>query len=163
MGGRRAGGQGGSRERRVRGPVRVTAVAGVLAALTLASGCGDDGGSTAEKAERKPSPVAPAPANIEKIAARTGCTAEIRTEAEELREGVCRNASGEYLVTTFPKEKLKLVWLDSASMYGGTYLVGPRWAISGKPALLKELRTKVGGRLEDVSDRNGSASTQDSP
>ncbi|MFG2195980.1 hypothetical protein [Streptomyces sp. NPDC048639] len=132
----------------------------MLTALPLTAGCGDGGGTaSADRPEHKPSPVAPAPPDVEKIADRTGCTAEIRTEADELREGVCRTAQGEYLVTTFPKEKFKLVWLDSASMYGGTYLVGPRWAISGKPALVEKLRTKVGGKLKELRDMNGSPRT----
>lgn len=35
-------------------------------------------------------------------------------------------------------------------MYGGTYLVGPKWAIGAKSQVLKELRTKVGGELQEL-------------
>lgn len=132
-----------------------------LAALTvalllapLAAGCSaDDGAADAGSAPRKATaaPVpSPAPASIEKIASMTGCAAEMRTDAEELREAVCVTSEGNWIVTTFPTEKLKLTWLDTASMYGGTYLVGPKWAIGAEPALLKKLRKKVGGEVEEL-------------
>ncbi|MEW1723224.1 hypothetical protein [Streptomyces sp. NPDC093109] len=95
---------------------------------------------------------APAPANIEKIAALTGCEASIRIEAEELREGVCVTTRGRWIVTTFPEEKFKDIWLDTASMYGGTYLVGPKWAIGGKVEILNELLPEVGGELRKLRD-----------
>ncbi|GHG87652.1 hypothetical protein GCM10018780_05360 [Streptomyces lanatus] len=92
-----------------------------------------------------------APAKIEVIADLTGCKVKIRTEADELREGVCHTAKGNYLITTFPEEKYKLTWLDTASVYGGKYLVGPRWVVSGKPALLDGLRPQLGGTIQQLS------------
>lgn len=126
----------------------------LLAALVM--GCSADPAvraSPPRKATTTPAPSA-APASIEKIASMTGCSAEMRTEAEELREAVCVTPEGNWIVTTFPTEKLKLTWLDTASMYGGTYLVGPRWAIGAKPQLLKTLRTKVGGELQELRGMN---------
>jgi hypothetical protein len=123
-----------------------------VAAATLLSplllGCSAD----SAKSQSKPSPktVSPAPAKVEKIASLTGCKAEIRIEADELREGVCRTGRGDWTVTTFPAEKFKETWLDAAAVYGGTYLVGPKWAIGAKPALLKALRTEVGGELRKL-------------
>lgn len=90
------------------------------------------------------------------IAELTGCEVKIRTEAEELREGVCQTSVGDYLITTFPKDELKEVWLESASMYGGKYLVGPQWAISAKPKVLKKLKAKVGGTIRDLSQPSAS-------
>ncbi|GGX59725.1 hypothetical protein [Streptomyces fructofermentans] len=96
--------------------------------------------------------VTAAPAKIERIAELTGCKPEIRIEADELREGVCRTSRGRWIVTTFPREKFKETWLDAAAIYGGTYLVGPRWAIGGERALLDDLRTDVGGELRNLRD-----------
>ncbi|MFE1797971.1 hypothetical protein ACFW9L_17655 [Streptomyces sp. NPDC059517] len=136
--------------------VRGVALVGGLALLPLATACG---GGTDRSADDKPSETsamsAPsagvvAPAKVEVIADLTGCKVKIRTDADELREGVCDTADGDYLITTFPAEKYKLTWLDSASMYGGKYLVGPQWAISAKPKMLETLRTKVGGTIEDL-------------
>lgn len=143
----------------------VRGVAGVvgLAVLPLVAGCGGGGGEaeTGGKSSKSSSDVSNAavvaPAKVEVIASLTGCEAEIRVEAEQLREGVCRTKQGDYLITTFPEEKYKLTWLDSASVYGGKYLVGPRWAISAEPKLLGPLRKKVGGTIEDLGTTRGTA------
>ncbi|UUU23607.1 hypothetical protein [Streptomyces sp. DSM 40750] len=134
---------------------RGAALAASLAVLPLMAACSGDGGEAAGKATDESSPVAAvvAPAKVEVIAQLTGCKVKIRTEAEELREGVCRTADGDYLITTFPKDELKEVWLESAAIYGGKYLVGPRWAISAKPAVLEPLMAKVGGTIRDLSSR----------
>ncbi|MDT7844954.1 hypothetical protein [Streptomyces justiciae] len=97
-----------------------------------------------------PSAGVVAPAKVEVIAGLIGCEAEIRTEADELREGTCHSAKGDYLITTFPEERLKLTWLDAASLYGGTYLVGTRWAVSAKANLLKEARPRIGGTIQQL-------------
>ncbi|WP_240627649.1 hypothetical protein [Streptomyces scopuliridis] len=111
---------------------------------------------------RADSPPAAAPADIEKIASLTGCDADIRMEADELREGVCTTAQGSWIVTTFPAEKFQRSWLDAASMYGGTYLVGPRWTIGAEPELLKRLRAKVGGDLRQLRGMNSPAASSPS-
>ncbi|MFE1961511.1 hypothetical protein [Streptomyces sp. NPDC059479] len=114
------------------------------------------------QAQNSDSGVIDAPANVEKIASMTNCTVELRTEADELREGVCVTPQGNWIVTTFPAEKFKRSWLDAASMYGGTYLVGPRWAISGELTVLKTLRKKVGGELQELRGIGSPASSNPS-
>ncbi|MFF4884879.1 hypothetical protein ACFY2D_18790 [Streptomyces nigra] len=134
---------------------RRAALAAGLAPLLLATACGggDSGSAAASSGPPKVSATEAgvvAPAKIEVIAGLTGCKVKIRTEADELREGVCRTKQGDYLVTTFPEERLKRTWLDSASVYGGTYLVGTRWVVSGKPAVLERLRPRIGGIMEQL-------------
>ncbi|MGY1501145.1 hypothetical protein ACW4TU_31960 [Streptomyces sp. QTS52] len=133
--------------------------------LPLATACTADPGTdlgTGKKASPSASesmPPAPAaavvaPAKVEVIARLTGCEVTIRTDADELREGVCHTAGGNYLITTFPAEKYKLTWLDSAAIYGGRYLVGPKWVISAPPKVQESLRQKVGGTFEDLNDHD---------
>ncbi|MFC7910104.1 hypothetical protein [Streptomyces nigra] len=134
---------------------RRAALAAGLAPLLLATACGggDSGSAAASSGPPKVSAAEAgvvAPAKIEVIAGLTGCKVKIRTEADELREGVCRTKQGDYLVTTFPEERLKRTWLDSASVYGGTHLVGTRWVVSGKPAVLERLRPRIGGTMEQL-------------
>ncbi|MFI8297565.1 hypothetical protein ACIGCZ_16670 [Streptomyces nigra] len=134
---------------------RRAALAAGLAPLLLATACGggDSGSAAASSGPPKVSATEAgvvAPAKVEVIAGLTGCKVKIRTEADELREGVCRTKQGDYLVTTFPEEKLKRTWLESASVYGGTYLVGTRWVVSGKPAVLERLRPRIGGTMEQL-------------
>jgi hypothetical protein len=146
----------------VRKLTRGAALAVTLAVLPLMAAC--SGGGADDKADKAAdksaddgsSPVAAvvAPAKVEVLAQLTGCKVKIRTEAEELREGVCHTAAGDYLITTFPKEQLKLTWLETAAVYGGKYLVGPRWAISAEEKMLKPMQAEVGGEIQDVSVYN---------
>ncbi|MFF0158136.1 hypothetical protein ACFYRY_11490 [Streptomyces sp. NPDC005263] len=138
---------------------RGAALIGSLALLPLIAACGGAEGDGAAKAKASEGSVAPvagvvAPAKVEVIAALTGCKVEIRIEADELREGQCKTKQGNYRITTFPKEKLKLTWLDAASVYGGTYLVGPQWAVGAKPEVLEKLRTKIGGTMQSLRSMN---------
>ncbi|MEU0589335.1 hypothetical protein [Streptomyces sp. NPDC006132] len=144
-----------SRARRL----RAVAAVGVLAALPLVTACGggdgDKAAATASGAAAR-GPAAPAagvvaPAKVEVIADLAGCTAKIRTEADELREGVCHTAKGDFLITTFPEERLKETWLESARVYGGKYLVGMRWVVSAEPEMLEPLRAKLGGTIRELS------------
>ncbi|WP_416965615.1 hypothetical protein [Streptomyces sp. Agncl-13] len=131
-----------------------------LALLPLAVACG--GGEGDGDADRKraaatrtavtaaPEAGVVAPAKVEVIAGLTGCTAEIRIDAEELREGLCRTEQGEYRITTFPEERFKVTWLDSAAVYGGKYLVGTRWVVSAVPELLEGFRSRLGGTVQEL-------------
>lgn len=135
-------------------PRRLTLACVVLAPLLLVTGCG--GGSDESKVSSDtvvtaaPSAGVVAPAKVEVIAGLVGCEVRIRTDADELREGVCHGKDGDFLITTFPEERFKLTWLDAASVYGGTYLVGTRWVVSGPEPLLKRLRAELGGTVQQA-------------
>jgi hypothetical protein len=137
--------------------VRGAALAASLAFLPLATAC-TSGGEGAASTSEKPSEISAAPAagvvapaKVEVIAALTGCKPEIRIEADELRQGLCHTKKVDYLITTFPAEQYKQAWLDSAAIYGGTYLVGSRWIVSVKePRMLEQFRTKLGGTIKQL-------------
>ncbi|HEY8986146.1 MAG TPA: hypothetical protein VIU15_42055 [Streptomyces sp.] len=127
-----------------------------LSLLFLLTACGGGGGEPAAKASGGTAPAATepaaavqvvAPAKVEIIAGMTGCTASIRIQADELREGSCRTGQGDYIITTFPKETLRDTWLDAAAIYGGTYIIGPQWAVGGKVDVLKKLQPEIGGEI----------------
>ncbi|MEU9053452.1 hypothetical protein AB0D37_24025 [Streptomyces sp. NPDC048384] len=138
-----------------RGSIGRIATVGSLALLLLTTACG---GGEDDKAAAKSTPAnvaatvagVVAPAKVEVIADLTGCKVKIRTEADELREGVCHTKKGDYLITTFPQEKFKLTWLDAAAVYGGKYLVGTRWVVSAKPEVLDRLRPQLGGKIQQL-------------
>ncbi|MFE9622188.1 hypothetical protein [Streptomyces sp. NPDC006527] len=141
---------------------RGAALVGGLALLPLLAACGGGAEDVATNGDPSTISAAPeagvvAPAKVEVIAALTGCTAEIRTEADELREGVCHTGEADYLITTFPEEKYKLTWLDAASVYGGQYLVGERWVVSAKPEMLERFRTKLGGTVQHLGSTGPAA------
>ncbi|GGW46518.1 hypothetical protein AB0E64_15240 [Streptomyces caelestis] len=135
---------------------RLRAAALVVLPLVTACGGGDDekpaagGRAATPSGSAAPAAGVVAPAKVEVIAGLTGCEVKIRTEADELREGVCHTETGDHLITTFPEEKLKETWLESAGVYGGTYLVGMRWVVSAKPEMLEPLRAKLGGTVREL-------------
>ncbi|MFF6947220.1 hypothetical protein ACFZAD_00955 [Streptomyces iakyrus] len=130
------------------------AAAGVLVVLPLLTACGGGkdagGGKAAPSVTAAPAAGVVAPAKVEVIAGLTGCKAKIRIDADELRQGLCRTEKADYLITTFPEDKLKETWLESARVYGGKYLVGTRWVVSAKPALLESFRAKLGGTIREL-------------
>jgi hypothetical protein len=132
--------------------LRLGTLAGSLALVTACGGGEDDTAKSPRPSSSSTAPAAGivAPARIEVIAGLAGCKAEIRTEADELREGLCHSGQADYRITTFPAEKYKEAWLDAASVYGGKYLVGPRWVVSAKAEHLERVRNKIGGTIQQL-------------
>ncbi|MFC6084365.1 hypothetical protein [Sphaerisporangium aureirubrum] len=131
---------------------RVAAMAGAVLALGLVTGCGggDTPDTTPAAAGDAVAPVNPGPpATLKQLANRTGCKKpEVQTDADELRQGVCKTSKGQYTVTTFASDDGKQQWLDEAKKWGGSYLVGTRWVIAGNDTgLLQTFSEKVGGNL----------------
>jgi hypothetical protein len=130
--------------------VRATALLGSALALALVTGCG--GG----ECSGKPALAAAIgvnsgpPATLKQLATKTGCEKpQVQTDAEELRQGVCKTDKGQYTVTTFSTDKGKAAWLEEAKKWGGNYLVGTRWVIAGNdPGVLQGFSEKVGGNIE---------------
>ena len=130
------------------------AVIGILALMPLVGACsgGEDDPASQGKQAVAAAPAAGvvAPAKVEVIAGLTGCKANIRVEAEQLREGLCHTKQGDYLITTFPEDRYQQAWLSTASMYGGKYLVGKRWVVAAKPKALERFREKLGGTIRQL-------------
>jgi hypothetical protein len=133
---------------------RASALLGSVLALTLVTGCG--GGETPSR------PVSAAgaaqgnagpPATLKQLATKTGCKKpQVQTDAEELRQGVCKTDKGQYTVTTFSTDKGRDDWLEEAKKWGGNYLVGTRWVIAGNdPGVLQVFSEKVGGNIESAA------------
>ncbi|MFD4526137.1 hypothetical protein ACFWP7_19860 [Streptomyces sp. NPDC058470] len=143
-----------ARGRTGRNLARGAALAASLAFLPLATACGsgeDDAAADRGQAEiAAPSAAVVAPAKVEVIANLTGCKVQIRTDADELRVGVCHTENADYAITTFPEEKYKLTWLNTASMYGGKYLVGSRWVVTAPEEMLEPFRAKLGGTIQQL-------------
>ncbi|CDR04289.1 hypothetical protein [Streptomyces iranensis] len=133
--------------------LRATAVG---AALLFLAGCG--GGDRTHGAGHEQKKVSPdtkefakpgKPAPLTKIADAIGCKATIVTEAEELRQGSCGSGQKRFTMVTFATDKGQHDWLTTSKDYGGMYLVGKRWSVTGlSMGSLEPLREKIGGSLE---------------
>ncbi|MGY4980688.1 hypothetical protein ACWCYL_26680 [Streptomyces sp. 900105755] len=136
--------------------MRGATLAATLAIVPLTAAC-SGGGDDADTKRRQskvsvsdaPASGVVAPAKVEVIASLIDCKPEIRIEATELRQGLCHTKQVDYLITTFPTDELKETWLDSASGYGGRYLVGTRWIVSAQPQMLAGFRDKLGGTIRE--------------
>lgn len=145
--------------------VRGAALAGSLAMLTFTTACSGSeedigvakGTPTAATVTAAPAAGVVAPAKVEVIAGLTGCTAKIRIDADELRQGVCHTQEADYLITTFPEERYKESWLEAAAIYGGQYLVGSRWVVSAQPKMLSGFRPALGGTIRQLGGAGPSA------
>jgi hypothetical protein len=139
---------------------RVSVYAGVrlsLAVMTtvaalLAGGCGASPGTDAPAAGGHPGTAGGAPAyafTVEQLATVLGCQANITLRAADYRQASCTAAGTRFVLLDFTTAKGQRDWLEEAESYGGVYLVGDRWALSGQSNdHMEHLRTMLGGNLE---------------
>lgn len=112
-------------------------------ALPLAAGCGSDAPSGP--------PKQPKPATIEQLAAKLGCAPQEKGRLKDYRQATCSAKTGNYLLNTFDTAEGQDGWMDTATLYGGVYLVGSRWVVQGpSPQALDPLRQQFGGRIKDA-------------
>ncbi|OKI12611.1 hypothetical protein A6A07_17130 [Streptomyces sp. CB03911] len=71
----------------------------------------------------------PGPRSVEELASRIGCTAEITTDAADLRQGMCTSGGEEIWIASFPTARAQDAWTSEAQAYGGSYLVGDGWVV----------------------------------
>ncbi|MFE1292497.1 hypothetical protein [Streptomyces sp. NPDC058751] len=129
--------------RLTRGKLLAGAAVAALLALTGCGGGSDDGGAAAKKS------VPPtATGSLEELAAEVKCKPSIQTDADEIRQGVCKISTGKFILATFATDRGQREWLDGAKDYGGSYLVGAKWIAVGDQKMVTTLRGRLGGTLE---------------
>lgn len=136
-------------------------LAAVTAALVL-TGCGVDGGGDGGGAAARTAAVpATATGSLESLAAKVGCEPTIQIDADEIRQGSCResDADGRFILATFATDRGQREWIEGAKDYGGYYLVGRKWIVVGETRTVTAvLRTKLGGTLEEGTDHSAHSS-----
>ncbi|MGW1724670.1 hypothetical protein ACWCQK_17250 [Streptomyces sp. NPDC002306] len=120
------------------------AAAAAVAVLSLA-GCGS--GSDTKAAV----PVT-ATGSLEHLAAEVKCAPDMQTDADEIRQAVCKNSDGKFILATFATDRGQREWINSAKDYGGHYLVGRKWVAVGEDSTVAALRTTLGGDIEQGTD-----------
>ncbi|SNS23919.1 hypothetical protein SAMN05216252_104231 [Actinacidiphila glaucinigra] len=128
---------------------RVAAVAVVALAVT---GCGG-----------QDTDAAGGPVALERIGEAVGCTPQLQTDVEDLRQGACTTARGAYVMLTFTSSAGQKSWLEEAEPYGGSYLIGERWVVEADPEALEPVREKLGGRVEEGAHHGHSAGSSAAP
>src|SRR5204863_5178301 len=99
-------------------------------------GCGGSGGSAKAQATV---PTA-ATGSLEDLAADVKCKPNIQTDADEIRQAICNNSDGKFVLATFATDRGQREWINDAKDYGGYYLVGSKWVAVGDNGVVKALR-----------------------
>lgn len=140
--------------------MQVRAWLAVLGAVgALVSGCGADAGPepAGDNAHGSAHPTSKTSAmslpsqvmTVEQLAAAVGCESQATMKAADYRQAKCMAAGAEMVLLDFDTVEGQRAWLDYATAYGGVYLVGNRWALSGKSKeYMESLRAKLGGAIE---------------
>ncbi|WP_432173336.1 hypothetical protein [Streptomyces sp. Tue6028] len=120
--------------------------AGAAVALLVLTGCGGSGDKASDRQDEVP---ATATGSLEDLAAEVKCTPDIQTDADEIRQGVCKIRSGKFILATFATDRGQREWLNGAKDYGGSYLVGAKWVAVGDQKMVTTLRGRLGGTVEE--------------
>jgi hypothetical protein len=111
---------------------------GLIAALCVVSGCAQEPPPPPERAY-----------TVEELADRIGCEPRFQGRTSDFRQAACTTAATRYMLLDFTTEEKKQVWLDTALLYGATYLVGEKWALTSlEVADMERLRGQIGGTLQ---------------
>ncbi|GAA4086995.1 hypothetical protein [Streptomyces shaanxiensis] len=119
------------------------AAAGAAAVFALA-GCGSGGDDKAAVPET-------ATGSLEHLAAEVKCKPNMQTDADEIRQALCKNTDGRFVLATFATDRGQAEWLSGAKDYGGYYLVGRKWVAVGQEKTVTALQSTLGGSMEEGS------------
>ena len=126
----------------------VGSAAGAIAALLALTGCGS--GDDAEAVPKA------ATGTLEHIAGKVGCKPNMQTDADTIRQALCKNSDGDFdgkfVLATFATDRGQAEWLAGAKDYGGYYLVGRKWVAIGKEKTVTGLQGTLGGEMQEGSE-----------
>ncbi|MEV6840081.1 hypothetical protein AB0N17_37255 [Streptomyces sp. NPDC051133] len=126
--------------------MRVTRLLAAAAAVLALAGCGSGGDTKA---------VPPtATGSLERLAAEVKCKPNMQTDADEIRQAICDNRDGKFILATFATDRGQREWINDAKDYGGYYLVGRKWVAVGDDGVVKALRGTLGGDVEIGTDHH---------
>ncbi|GAB3452621.1 hypothetical protein [Actinophytocola sediminis] len=94
----------------------------------------------------------------QQLAETVGCRAELQGKAADFRQAMCVKDEDAFVFLDFDTKRGQRDWLEYAVGYGGIYLVGDRWVVSGRSReYLEGLRRELGGGIEESDEHSGPA------
>ncbi|MET7678228.1 hypothetical protein, partial [Streptomyces seoulensis] len=92
--------------------MRMTSAVLVGAVVLTLAGCGAGQDDTAKV-------PATATGSLESLAAEVKCRPDMQTDADEIRQALCKNADGKFVLATFATDRGQREWINDAKDYGG--------------------------------------------
>jgi hypothetical protein len=130
----------------------------VAAAGLLAAGCGAAPAPEQPQHHEAHQPAAtvsgkPAQAmTVQQLAVAVGCEPKSAGTMAGFRQAYCDAGGTRLVLVDFDTASTQRDWLDEAVPYGGPYLVGDRWAVSGGSRdYLAGVQGVLGGNLEGAA------------
>lgn len=130
-----------------------------LAAVVVAGGCGP--GSSGQASghggtgghDEVPVSVLPSkpskPMTVQQLASGLGCKPQLGGKFSDYRLASCEYKGKKMVLTDFDTVDGQSIFLENSKDYGGVYLVGERWLITGNTlAEISPLQDKFGGKIE---------------
>ncbi|TPQ21769.1 hypothetical protein [Streptomyces sporangiiformans] len=129
------------------------AAAGAVAVLAL-SGCGSDGDGDSEEVPKT------ATGSLEHLAAEVKCKPNIQTDADTVRQAICKDGDRKFILATFSTDRGQREWINSSKPYGGHFLVGigAKWVAVGDSKVVTALRGQLGGTMEEGASHHSGSS-----
>ena len=134
-----------------RRPILAAAAVGTIAVLLAAAVVGPSGPGAEPRAGGSSRAVPRAvPASLAELASATGCSGfAVEIEGKDYRRARCGESPGNrYWLLTFLTYGNAQDWLEGSRAYGGVYLVGVRWIITGPRSVLESFQQKLGGTVQ---------------
>jgi hypothetical protein len=132
-----------------------------LAAVLLAGGCGPGSASAGGSGghggagghDEVPVSLLPSkpskPMTVQQLAKDMGCKAQLSGKFADYRLASCEYQGKKMVLTDFDTTEGQSAFLHESKPYGGVYLVGERWMITGNTlAEISPLQDKFGGKIE---------------
>lgn len=142
--------------RRRRWAVPALALAAALAVGACGPGGGASGGHGGNGHDDKvPVSVLPSkpskPMSVQQIAKALGCVPQIPSgKFRDYRQATCEFGGAKYILLDFDTDEGTREWTDGSKSYGGYYLVGTRWVVSGNSLQeISPLQETLGGKIEE--------------
>jgi hypothetical protein len=135
-------------------------LAAALAAFTAGCGpgsSGDDAGGGGHGGagghNEVPVSVLPSkpskPMTVLQLAGSLGCKPQLGGKFSDYRLASCEYKGKKMVFTDFDTDEGQSIFLENSKDYGGVYLVGDRWIVTGNSlAEISPLQDKFGGKIE---------------
>jgi hypothetical protein len=114
------------------------------------SGGGKHGGDGHDEVPVSVLPSKPSkPMTVQQLAKGLGCEPELGGQYADYRLAWCEINGTKMVLTEFDTADGQNAWLKHSKDYGGVYLVGERWLVTGNTlAQISPLQDKFGGKIE---------------